>query len=100
MASRPHYAQVANSVPRSGRLSPLHVPRRDLSHESQERVLEIVVLEGVAAAEAALLNVDRLGPPVFIASVARDDTSLIVVAGSRGPCSANISFRNSRLGSA
>jgi len=47
----------------------LDAPRRHVSHKSQHRVLKIVFLEGIAAAQAALIRVDGLGGGIIVSSI-------------------------------
>ena len=58
----------------------LDVSRRHLWNQPQNAVLEVVFLGGIATAQTALLNVDRLGVIILVRSVIGDETSLAVVA--------------------
>lgn len=60
-------------------LAELGVPRGHLGHQPQHGVLEVVLLERIAAAQTTLLDVDRVGVRVFLGTIPRDETRRAVV---------------------
>ena len=60
--------------------SALDAARGHLRHQSQDAVLEVVFLEAVATAQAALLDVDRLGVRIILGPLPSDETCWAGVA--------------------
>ena len=66
-------------------------------HQPRHAILEVVLLERVAATKAARLNVERLGVQAFLGAVLRDEMRLAVfIAKLQRPLAAGLTRRAER----